>query len=135
MYDLKMAPLRLGGERIKDCYAWRRILDGGYLINGSDAPIESPNPFHGIYAAVSRRDLDGHPEDGFQPQDALTLEEALLSYTSWAAEAAFQEETLGSLSMGKYCDLVVLDRDIFSVGLREIADTKVLMTVVNGVPL
>ncbi|MDR2340221.1 MAG: amidohydrolase [Deltaproteobacteria bacterium] len=132
MYDLRMAPLRLGPQRIRDCYAWRRILDGGFLINGSDAPVESPNPFHGIYAAVSRRDLSGYPEEGFQPRDALTLEEALLSYTRWSADAAFRQKDQGTLSIGKLCDLVVLDRDIFSVGLRDIADTVPLMTVVGG---
>jgi predicted amidohydrolase YtcJ len=134
MYDLHMAPLRLGPARVRDSYAWRRILDGGTLINGSDAPIESPNPFFGIYAAVSRRDLSGRPEEGFQVGDALTLEEALLSYTQWAADAAFLGDSLGSLSTGKFLDMAVVDRDIFSVGAREIADTKALMTIVAGEP-
>jgi predicted amidohydrolase YtcJ len=134
MYDLWMAPLRLGPERIRDSYAWRRILDRGILINGSDAPIDSPNPFHGIYAAVSRRDLDGLPEGGFQPGDAMTLAEALNSYTAWAAWAAFQGDSLGGLSVGKLCDMVVLDKDLFSVPERGIADLRPLLTVVGGEP-
>jgi predicted amidohydrolase YtcJ len=133
MTDLHMVSYRLGEKRLPNTYSWRKIIEGGsYLINGSDAPIETPNPFHGIYAAVSRRDLKGFPEGGYRPEDALSLYEALLSYTKWPAEAAFQENDLGTLVPGKLCDFVVLDRDIFSIGLREIADIKPLLTVVGG---
>jgi predicted amidohydrolase YtcJ len=132
MYDYIMAPTRLGPKRIKDCYAWKRILDGGYFINGSDAPVESPNPFYGIYAATSRMDLSCQPEGGFQMEDALTLTEAIKSYTIWPSDAAFQAHKLGSLSLDKFCDFVVLDSNIFKKEKRQIADVKVLMSVVNG---
>ncbi|MDR2200129.1 MAG: amidohydrolase [Deltaproteobacteria bacterium] len=132
MYDMKMAPARLGPGRVRDCYAWRRILDGGYLVNGSDAPIESPNPFHGIYAAVTRRDLSGYPDEGFQPYDALSLEEAFSSYTVWSARAAFQENNLGSLKAGKFSDFVLLDRDPWEISAADLKDVRALMTVVGG---
>ncbi|MDR1677246.1 MAG: amidohydrolase, partial [Deltaproteobacteria bacterium] len=102
MTDLHMAPSRLGHERLKRAYAWKDIIDrGGYVINGSDCPIESPNPFLGIYAAVTRKDLKGVPTGGFGPEQALTRMQALMSYTVWSAKAAFVSDSLGSLSLGK----------------------------------
>ena len=98
-------------------------------------PIETANPFHGIFAAAARTDLDGRPEGGFQPRDALTLEEAVLSYTAWPADAAFQGGSLGALRKGLLCDFIVLDRDIFACPIREAADAKVLLTAVNGEPV
>jgi predicted amidohydrolase YtcJ len=133
MTDLHMVRYRLGEKRLQNTYSWRKILEGGsILINGSDAPIETPNPFHGIYAAVSRRDLMGNPKGGYRTEDALSLSEAILSYTKWPAYASFMEKDLGELSVGKLCDFVVLDKDVFSIPQREIADVKPLMTVVGG---
>jgi predicted amidohydrolase YtcJ len=135
MTDLHMAGLRLGEGRLGDAYAWRRLLDlGCVLINGSDAPIESPNPFLGIYAACARRDLQWRPEGGFQPGDALTAAEALASYTVWPAWAAFAEGELGRLSAGCRCDFAVLDRDPLSTPLRELHGTRALLTVIGGSP-
>jgi predicted amidohydrolase YtcJ len=133
MTDLHMAQIRLGPERVKRAYAWRDIIDrGGYIINGSDSPIESVNPFMGIYAAVTRKDLKGFPKDGFYPEHALSRLEAISSYTIWSAKAAFQDNNLGSLSVGKLADFAVLDRDILTCPERAIATTKVLATVVGG---
>jgi predicted amidohydrolase YtcJ len=133
MTDLHMAQIRLGPERIKRAYAWRDIIDrGGYIINGSDSPIESVNPFMGIYAAVTRKDLKGFPKDGFHPEHALSRLEAISSYTLWSARAAFEEHNLGTLSVGKLADFAVLDRDILTCPERAIATTKVLATVVGG---
>jgi predicted amidohydrolase YtcJ len=136
MTDLMMAEDRLGRARLKRAYAWRQILDkGGILINGSDMPVESPNPFHGIYAAVSRRDLKGRPPEGFMPQEALTRMEALKSYTVWPAQSASQGHNIGSLAVGKLADLAVLDRNPLKCPERELADIKVTLTAVDGQPL
>jgi predicted amidohydrolase YtcJ len=133
MTDLHMAQARLGFERLKGAYAWRDVIDrGGYVINGSDCPIESPNPFLGIYAAVTRKDLKGYPPGGFGPEQSLSRMEALSSYTVWPARAAFASDSLGSLSVGKLCDFAVIDRDILTCPERAIAATRVLATVVGG---
>ncbi|MDR2459714.1 MAG: amidohydrolase [Deltaproteobacteria bacterium] len=133
MSDLHMVGYRLGAERLKDSYRWKSVLKGGgILINGSDAPIETPNPFHGIYAAVARKDLNGHPQGGFMMEEALTLTEALKSYTLWPAYSSFRDKELGSLKAGKLADFVVLDRDIFKVETIELAHTLPVMTVVGG---
>jgi predicted amidohydrolase YtcJ len=133
MTDWLMAADRLGPARIKKAYAWRDIIDrGGYVINGSDCPVETPNPFVGLYAAITRQDLKGEPEGGFEPEHRLTRWEALASYTLWAARAAFQEGRLGSLRSGALADFVVLDRDTLSCPVETIPGTRVLMTVVGG---
>jgi predicted amidohydrolase YtcJ len=133
MTDLHMAPGRLGPERLSRAYAWRDVIDrGGIVINGSDSPIESINPFMGIYAAVVRKDLKGNPKEGFRPEQALSRLEALSSYTVWSAKAAFAEDDLGSLSVGKLADFAILDRDILTCPERAIAGTRVLSAFVGG---
>jgi predicted amidohydrolase YtcJ len=133
MTDLHMAAGRLGPERLRRAYAWRDVIDrGGIVINGSDSPVESVNPFMGLYAAVTRRDLKGRPKDGFMPEHCLSRMEALLSYTVWAARACFQEDRLGSLSVGKHADFAVLDRDLLTCAERAIAGTRVIGTAVAG---
>jgi predicted amidohydrolase YtcJ len=133
MTDLHMATDRLGAERIQRSYAWRDIIDrGGYVINGSDCPVESPNPFLGLYAAVTRQDLQGRPKGGFVSEHALSRLEALASYTTWPARAAFEEKRLGTLSVGKFCDFAVLDRDILTCPERAIAATRVIATIIGG---
>jgi predicted amidohydrolase YtcJ len=135
MTDLHMAGDRLGPGRLKDAYAWRRLADLGLrLINGSDAPIESPDPFRGIYAACARRDLDWRPAEGFGIGDALTLHEAFLSYTVWPAWACFCDGELGTLSEGMRADFAVLDRDPFQIPVRELHAVKPVMTVIGGSP-
>jgi predicted amidohydrolase YtcJ len=128
-----MAASRLGSERLGRAYAWRDVIDrGGIVINGSDSPVESVNPFMGLYAAVSRKDLKGQPKDGFGPEHALSRLEALQSYTVWSARAAFAEDSLGSLSVGKFADFAILDRDILTCPERAIAGTRVIGTFVGG---
>jgi predicted amidohydrolase YtcJ len=136
MTDLHMAPDRLGPARIADAYAWRRLLDlGSVIINGSDAPIETPDPLKGIYAACARRDLLWRPKEGFRPGDAMTVGEALMSYTAWPAWACFCEGELGSLGVGKRADFAVLDRDLCETPLEELRHAKALMTVIGGCPV
>jgi predicted amidohydrolase YtcJ len=131
--DMNMAEDRIGPERIQGGYAWRRLLESGAVIAaGSDFPVELPNPFHGLYAAVTRRDRAGMPEGGWYADQALSRAEALRAFTLDAARAAHQEAQLGSLEVGKWADFIVIDRDYFSVPAKQIGDIRVLETWVGG---
>ncbi len=131
--DMNMAEDRVGPERILGGYAWRRLLDSGAVIaSGSDFPVELSNPFHGLYAAVTRQDRGGEPEGGWYPDQALTRAEALHSFTLAAAYAANQENRVGSLEAGKWADFIMIDRDYFTIPASEIDDIEVLQTWVGG---
>lgn len=131
--DKNMAEDRIGPKRILGGYAWRRLLDSGaVLANGSDFPVELSNPFHGLYASVTRQDRAGEPAGGWYKDQALTRTEALHSFTLAAAYAARQEDRLGSLEPGKWADFIVIDRDYFKVAESEIDDIRVLQTWVAG---
>jgi hypothetical protein len=131
--DKNMAENRVGPERIKGAYAWRKFLNTGVVIpNGTDAPVELINPFHGLFAAVTRQSRDGQPPGGWYPEEKMTREEALKSYTIWAAYAAFEEKFKGSIQSGKLADFVVIDRDYMNCGESEIKDIRALQTVVGG---
>jgi len=131
--DMNMAEDRVGPDRILGGYAWRRLLDAGAVIaSGSDFPVELSNPFHGLYAAVTRQGRDGESEDGWYADQALTRAEALHSFTLAAAYAAHQEDRLGGLELGKWADFIVIDRDYFTIPASEIDDIQVLQTWVGG---
>ena len=131
--DKNMAEDRVGPERILGGYAWRRLLESGAVIaNGSDFPVELSNPFHGLYAAVTRQGRDGEPEGGWYADQALTRAEALHSFTLAGAYAARQEDRLGSLEPGKWADFILIDRNYFTVPASEIDDIQVLQTWVGG---
>ncbi len=131
--DRTMAALRLDPETLENAYAWRRVVDaGGIFANGSDAPMETINPFHGLHAAVTRTDCKGEPAGGWRPEQKLTRLEALQSYTTWAAYAEFGETRKGSLQPGKLADFAVLDRDILTCPEEEIKNTRALLTVAGG---
>lgn len=131
--DMYWAEQRVGPERIRYAYAWRSLLDSGArLALGSDFPVEEVNPMLGLYAAVSRQDLDDWPDGGWYPAERITRQEALRGFTLDAAYAGFMEDQVGSLALGKRADFVVLDRDIMAVPPRDIADTRVLQTWLDG---
>ncbi|NND44223.1 MAG: amidohydrolase [Xanthomonadales bacterium] len=131
--DMYWAGQRLGSERSRYAYAWRALLDSGArLALGSDFPVEEVNPMLGIYAAVTRQDLEGWPEDGWFAEERLGRDEALRGFTLDAAYAGFMEHLVGSLEPGKRADFVVLDRDIMEVPARDIAATRVLETWLDG---
>jgi predicted amidohydrolase YtcJ len=131
--DMYWAPDRLGKRRIKWAYAFKNLLDqNGWLPNGTDFPIEKISPLLTFYAAVARQDTHGFPEKGFQPENALTREEALKSITIWSAKADFQEHIRGSIDIGKMADFVILDHDIMTCPAKELPSVKVIMTVVGG---
>lgn len=131
--DMNMAEDRVGAERIKGAYAWRTLLNtGARLAGGSDFPVELPNPFLGLYAAVTRQDREGHPPGGWYPQQKLSREEALRLFTIDAAYAARMETSTGSLEPGKWADFILIDRDYFTAPPSEIDDIKVVATYVAG---
>jgi predicted amidohydrolase YtcJ len=131
--DMNMAEARVGRERIKGGYAWRRFLEAGVRIAaGSDFPVESPNPFWGLHAAVTRQDHQDRPPGGWYPDQALTLKEAFRAFTLDAAYAGHQEKHLGSLEPGKQADFILVDRDIFSADPKTLWQTEVLQTWVAG---
>jgi len=131
--DMNMAEDRIGAERLKGAYAWRKLLDSGaVLANGSDFPVELANPMHGMYASVARKSRAGLPEDGWHIEEGLTREETLHSFTLAAAYAALQEDRLGSLEPGKWADFIVVDRDFFEIPESEIDDIQVIQTWVGG---
>ena len=131
--DMNMAEARIGPERIKGAYAWRRFLQQGTPIAaGSDFPVESTNPFFGLHAAVTRQDHDNQPPGGWYPDQAMTVAEALRAFTLDAAYAEHAEKRMGTLEPGKWADFIFVDQDIFSVAPVKIGRTKVLETWVGG---
>jgi len=132
--DGPWAEQRLGRARIGWSYPWRQLVRAGArLANGSDFPVESERPLLGLYAAITRRDLDGRlPGRGWRPEERLTPDEALKSFTIWGAYAAFQERELGSLEVNKLADLVVLDPDPFAGSAEMFPRTLVMKTMVGG---
>ncbi|MDG2501846.1 MAG: amidohydrolase family protein [Porticoccaceae bacterium] len=131
--DMNMAEDRIGAERLKGAYAWRSFLEQGSLVvSGSDYPIELANPFHGIHAAVTRQDHNNMPAEGWIPEEAMTLEQVLRSFTIDAAWAAHQEDRLGGLTEGKWADFILIDRDIFQVEPEKLWQTEVLETWIAG---
>lgn len=132
--DKNMAVDRIGDVRIQGAYAWRKLIDAGALIaNGSDFPVESPNPFFGLHASITRQDKNNDPAGGWYPEERMTPEEAFASFTLDAAYSGFQEDYLGSLEPGKKADFILLDRDIFAVPSSQIWQAHALETWVNGV--
>ncbi|MES2150825.1 MAG: amidohydrolase [Pseudomonadota bacterium] len=131
--DMNMAEQRIGAQRIEGAYAWRTFLkQGSRIACGSDFPVESPNPFFGIHAAVTRQDSAGQPLAGWHPDQAMTLTEALRCFTLDAAWAGHQERDLGSLEVGKRADFIIIDQDLFQVAPAAIYKTGVLQTWVGG---
>ncbi|KAG1777861.1 amidohydrolase family-domain-containing protein [Suillus placidus] len=136
--DMWYAEDRLGPKRIQGAYAYRTLLNAsptGVLPLGSDFPVEGINPLLGFYAAVSRLSVKGdspHGPGGWYPSERLTRAEALKGMTLDTAYASFSEDILGSLSIGKKADFVVLDRDIMTVSMEDILGAKVTATVIDG---
>lgn len=131
--DMYWAEERVGAERIKGAYAWQTFNSLGIpLALGSDFPVELPDPLHGFYAAIARQDHKGWPASGWYPEQKLSREQALYGFTLGAAYAAFQEDQLGSIEVGKYADFTLLSKDIMQIPESEILQTQVIATYING---
>ena len=125
---------RLGIDRIVEgAYVWQKLLQSGaVVINGSDVPVEPIDPLASFYASITRKTLDGKPEDGFEADQRMTRYQALKSYTLDAAYGAFEEDIKGSIEVGKLADFTVFSSDIMKIPAPEILDTKVDYTIVGG---
>ena len=136
--DMRWMEQRIGHERSKGAYAFKRLLDGGAVLAfGSDWPgtsaAEYPiNPMMGLYAAVTRQTVNGDPDGGWFPEERISMEDALRAYTYNGAYSSYEEDLKGSLSVGKVADIAVLDRNLFEIAGRDILDTHVTMTIVDG---
>jgi len=131
--DMNWADERLGNDRLKNAYAYKKLLDeNDWLPNGSDFPVEDINPLYGFYAAFARKDLYGNPENGFQTENALSRKEALKSMTIWAAKGCFQENERGSIEAGKKADFVVTAKDIMQAEESKVPHINVKNTFING---
>jgi predicted amidohydrolase YtcJ len=131
--DRLMAEARMGPARLTGAYAWASMLkNGARLTFGSDYPVESPDPFAGLAAAISRENAAGQPPGGWFPAEKLNFEQALAAFTSAGAFAAFAEDRLGTLQPGRMADFLLIDRDITAAAPAEIRATKVLETWVGG---
>jgi predicted amidohydrolase YtcJ len=132
--DWRMAEARLGPARLDGAYAWATMLrEKVPLAFGSDFPVESPNPFPGLAAAISREDEKGEPAGGWRPGERVTIEQALAGFTTGAAYAGFAEDRVGSLTPGHMADFLLVDRDVLTAGPAELRATQVLETWIGGV--
>jgi predicted amidohydrolase YtcJ len=132
--DMYWAEKRLGNERIEHAYAYQTLLkQNGWIPLGTDFPVEDISPFKTFYAAVTRQDATGWPENGFQKKEALSREEALRGMTIWAARANFEETKKGSLEKGKWADFIILDKDLMKASPAELLKINTLSTYINGV--
>jgi predicted amidohydrolase YtcJ len=131
--DMYWAEDRIGSDRIKGAYAYKKLLDEyGLLALGSDFPVEHYNPLYGFHAAVARVDKNGFPDGGFQMENAITREQALRGMTIWAAYSCFQDKKRGSIEKGKDADFVILEEDIMKAPNEKLRDIKTLRTVIAG---
>lgn len=131
--DMYWAGTRLGPERVKSAYAYKKLLDqNGWMPLGTDFPVEDISPFKTFYAAVFRIDAKAYPQGGFQVENALTRQQALKGMTIWAARSNFEENEKGSLEKGKFADFIILNKDLLAAPASEVLETTVLATYVSG---
>ncbi|MEP6604181.1 MAG: amidohydrolase [Spartobacteria bacterium] len=131
--DLFFAPARLGMDRLAGAYAWQSFIKSGSIIAaGSDAPVERGEPMIEFYAAISRKSIKGESSDGWHPEQAVTREDALKMFTTWAAYAAFEENDKGKIDIGMLADFTVLSADIMKIPAPEILKTRCTITIIGG---
>ncbi len=131
--DLHFALARLGMDRLQGAYAWKTLEDAGaVVVGGSDAPVERGDPLIEFYAAVARKDLKGFSAEGWHPEEALSREAALALFTSGPAYAAFAEDELGTIEVGKRADFTAFSVDLMTAPVEAIPTGRAVLTVVNG---
>lgn len=131
--DMYWVGERLGAMREKSAYAYRQLMEeNGWIPLGTDFPVEDISPLKTFLASVARKDAKMFPENGYQPENALTREQTIRGMTIWAAYSCFEENEKGSLEKGKLADFIILDRDLMSIPENEILQTRVLATYLGG---
>ncbi len=131
--DKGMAEARVGEQRLAGAYAWKTLLDSGArMAGGSDFPVEPPNPFYGLHAAVTRQSRDGLPAGGWRVEEAMTLQQAFAAFTTGAAWADHAETRVGTLTPGKWADFIITDRDPFTIPAASLWQTQVQETWLAG---
>ena len=131
--DLHFAHKRLGEDRLDNAYTWRNLIDLDVIVaGGSDAPVEIGDPRIEFKAAVSRTDLDGFYKDYWNLEQSVTREEALFMFTKWASYSVFEEDTVGTIEVGKLADLTIFSKDLMTIPEDEIMSSEVVMTIVGG---
>jgi len=131
--DLHFAPDRLGKDRLVGAYAWKSFIDLGVIVaGGSDAPVERGDPRIEFYAAVARQDQSGFSNEDWHAEEAVSRAEALKMFTLWPAYAAFADDKLGSIEVGKLADFTVFSRDIMTIPIADVLGVDVVMTVLEG---
>lgn len=134
--DMNMAGDRLGEDRLVGAYAWKSLLDdGAQVAGGSDFPVEHPNPFYGLYSAITRQDQAGGPPGGWLPGQKISRAEALSLFTEGAAFAAHQESAIGRLAPGYFADFILVRENYFEMPESAIWSSTVLETWVAGEPV
>jgi predicted amidohydrolase YtcJ len=129
---LHFAVDRLSTNRLKGAYAWRALIDSGVIIaGGSDAPVEVGDPRIELHAAIQRTDLQGYSNENWGLDQRVTPQEALKMFTLWPAYAAFQENEIGSIEVGKHADFSIFDKDMLDPNVEPM-DANPVMTMVDG---
>ena len=124
---------RFRGDRCKWCWPMRDLLDAGAVLSmGTDFPIVGINPFHSLYAAVTRKDPFGKMKESWQPHQSITIGEAMKAQTYGSAYSQNRENKVGRIEEGMLADIIVIDRDLFDVDPEEIKDARVDLTVFDG---
>lgn len=131
--DMGVVEERIGVHRMEGVYAWKTMLDMGiHASGGSDAPVVSFDAMENIYFAVTRKNISGQPEEGWIPSERMSVDEAVKLFTKDPAYASYTEDENGTLEIGKWADMVVLEKDIYKIDPDDIKTTKVDMTVLAG---
>lgn len=131
--DLGIVEERIGKERAKTSYNWKTMFDKGvHVVFSSDCPVEPLDVLPGIYAAVTRKNLEEYPKEGWMPEQRVSIDEALYAFTLGAAYASFEDDIKGSIEAGKLADMVVLSEDIYEINPDKIKDVEIEMTFVGG---
>ncbi|UQD57601.1 amidohydrolase [Flavobacterium sp. K5-23] len=134
--DMYWVGERLGKERLKNSYAYKKLLQkAGIIALGTDFPVEEVNPMLTFHAAVTRKDIKGYPKSGFQMENALTREETIKGMTIWAAYSNFEEKEKGSLEVGKWADFVIYDKDLMKINENQMVKMKPTQTFLKGIKM
>tara|TARA_B100001540_G_scaffold83497_1_gene75145 strand:- start:3620 stop:4036 length:417 start_codon:yes stop_codon:yes gene_type:complete len=124
---------RLGNDRVHRAYPWSSLLKSGSIIpGGSDAPVESPDPLLGIYASITRKDLNNWPDGGWFPEQCMTIDQAISSITEWSAYSMFAEKFYGSIEKNYLADFTVLNQNLSEIDPEDVPEVNILYTIVNG---